>query len=156
MKVMRWFGLGLFSLLIPATASPVPVPGALAQPQPGQTAEAGNDFISAEQLKAKLARAEAVTIVDVRDTQTYLQSNRIKDSIYVKLRRLSYRATMPPLKNVPRDRLVVTYCACPHDEASVRAAQILRDAGFTHVQILQGGWQMWLKINGQVEPRPRA
>lgn len=115
-----------------------------------------SDFISADQLKAKLARNEPVTIIDVRDTQSYLNNNRIKGSIYVKLRRLSYRLSMPPLKNAPRDREAVTYCACPHDEASIRAAQILLAAGFTRVYVLQGGWQMWLKASGQTQPRPRA
>ena len=113
-------------------------------------------FISAEQLKAKLARDEPVTIIDVRDTESYLNSNKIKGSIYIKLRRLAYRLSMPPLKDIPRDRQVVTYCACPHDEASIRAAQIILDAGFKRVQVLQGGWQMWLKVNGQTDPRPRA
>lgn len=114
------------------------------------------DFMSAEQLKAKLARNEQVTIIDVRDTQSHLNNDKIKGSIYVKLRRLSYRLTMPPLKDAPRDRQVVTYCACPHDEASIRAAQILLGAGFKRVYVLQGGWQTWLKANGQKEPRPRA
>lgn len=114
------------------------------------------DFISADQLKAKLARNEQITIIDVRDTQSFLNNNKIKGSIHVKLRRLSYRLSMPPLKNAPRDREVVTYCACSHDEASIRAAQLLLDAGFKRVYVLQGGWQMWLKASGQTEPRPRA
>ena len=117
---------------------------------------ANTEFISADQLKAKLARNEPVTIIDVRDTQSYLNSNKIKGSMYVRLRRLAFRLTMPPLKSTPRDREVVTYCACPHDEASIRAAQIFLDAGFKRVHVLQGGWQMWLKVNGQTEPRPRA
>lgn len=117
---------------------------------------ANTEFITADQLKAKLARNEPVTIIDVRDTQSYLNSNKIKGSMYVRLRRLAFRLTMPPLKSTPRDREVVTYCACPHDEASIRAAQIFLDAGFKRVHVLQGGWQMWLKVNGQTEPRPRA
>ena len=115
------------------------------------------ELITAEELKAKLARSEPVTIVDVRDTNSYVASNgKIKGSIYVKLRRLRYRLSFPPLKDVPRDSEVVTYCACPHDEASVRAAQILQDAGFKRVRVLKGGWQMWLKVNGQVESRAKA
>lgn len=121
-----------------------------------QKAAVASDFMSAEQLRAKLARNEPVTIIDVRDTDSYLNNNRIKGSIHVKLRRLSYRLAMPPLKDAPRDGEIVTYCACPHDEASIRAAQIFLDAGFTRVHVLQGGWQMWLKANGQTEPRPRA
>jgi rhodanese-related sulfurtransferase len=115
------------------------------------------EVIAAEELKAKLARNEPVTIVDVRDTHSYVDSSgKIKGSIYVKLRRLRYRLGFAPLKDVPHDSEIVTYCACPNDEASIRAAQILQDAGFTHVRVLKGGWQMWLKINGQVEPRPKA
>jgi rhodanese-related sulfurtransferase len=125
---------------------------------PAETVVAENapGFMSADQLKARLARNEPVTIIDVRDTDSYLKNNKIKGSIHVKLRRLSYRLTMPPLKDAPRDREIVTYCACPHDEASIRAAQILSDAGFKRVYVLQGGWQMWVKANGQTEPRPRA
>ena len=116
-----------------------------------------HSFISAEQLKAKLARNEAVNIIDVRSTDGYVNSkNKIKGAMYVKLRRLAYRLTMPPLKDIPRDRDIVTYCACPHDEASIRAAEILLDAGFTRVHVLQGGWQMWVKANGQTEARPRG
>jgi rhodanese-related sulfurtransferase len=113
--------------------------------------------ITAEELKAKLAKNEPVTILDVRATDSYVSSdNRIKGSIHVKLRRLQFRLSFPPLKGIPRDSEVVTYCACPNDESSIRAAQILIDAGFKHVRVLDGGWQMWLRARGQVAPRPKA
>lgn len=115
------------------------------------------EFMTAEELKAKVARNEPVTIIDVRATSSYVDSdNTIKGAIHVKLRRLKARLAFPPLKDVPRESEVVTYCACPNDEASVRAAQILVDAGFKRVRTLKGGWRMWLKMNGQVEPRPKA
>jgi rhodanese-related sulfurtransferase len=114
------------------------------------------EFITAEQLKQRLAGDQAITVIDVRDTKTYISSPKIKGSLYFKLRRLSYRLTMPPLKDLPRDREVVTYCSCPHDEASIHAAQIFLEAGFKHVRVLQGGWQMWLKVDGPTESRPRA
>lgn len=113
--------------------------------------------ITAEELKAKLAKNEPVTILDVRSTDSYVSSdNRIKGSIHIKLRRLQSRLSFPPLKAVPRNSEVVTYCACPNDEASIRAAQILMDAGFKRVRVLDGGWQMWLRARGQVAPRPKA
>lgn len=121
----------------------------------GKTTQA--EFIRAEELKAKLARNEPLTVIDVRDSSSYVDSNsRIKGSLYVKLRRLNYRLSLAPLRDVPRDSEVVTYCACPNDEASIRAAQILSDAGFKRVYVLKGGWRMWLKVAGQLEPRPRA
>jgi len=122
----------------------------------GQKSTTTPDFISPGQLKNKIAAKQAVTIIDVRDTPTYLSSGKIKGALYFKLRKLSYRITMPPLKDLPRDREVVTYCACPHDEASIRAAQMFLDVGFKRVRVLQGGWQAWLKVNGQTERRPKA
>lgn len=119
---------------------------------PGRTVE----FITASELKAKLARNERVAIIDVRATSSYVRStDKIKGATHVKLRRLQSRLQFPPLKDIPRDSEVVTYCACEDDQASVRAAQIFLDAGFKRVRALQGGWQMWLKINGPVDLRPR-
>ena len=113
-------------------------------------------FIEASELKDKLARNERVAIIDVRATSGYVNSNnKIKGAVHVKLRRLQSRLQFPPLKDIPRDTEVVTYCACEDDQASVRAAQIFLDAGFKRVRALKGGWQMWLKINGPVDLRPR-
>ncbi|MFZ0063086.1 MAG: rhodanese-like domain-containing protein [Pyrinomonadaceae bacterium] len=81
---------------------------------------------------------------------------KIKGAVYVKLRRLKYRLAFPPLKDVPRNRDVVTYCACPNDEASIRAAQVLRESGFTRVHVLKGGWVVWKKANGQIERTARG
>lgn len=113
-------------------------------------------FISAEELKAKIGRNESLTIIDVRTTSSYVHSDSIiKGALFVKLRRLNSRLGFPPLKSVPRDSEVITYCACPNDEASVHAAQILSAAGFNRVRVLKGGWQMWQKVNGQVTTKPR-
>lgn len=127
-----------------------------------KTAEAGDivqqkpadvQFLTAEELKSKISRSEPVAIIDVRTTSGLLEAdNKIKGAVYVKLRRLKSRLALPPLKDVPRDREVVTYCACPNDESSIRAAQVLIDAGFTRVRVLKGGWVTWKKVNGQVEP----
>ena len=110
-------------------------------------------FITAEELKTQIARNEPVTIIDVRGS---VKSNdKIKGAVYVKVRKLKYRLGFPPLKDVPRTRLVVTYCACPNDESSVHAAQILQELGFKNVRVLKGGWVIWKKANGPVEPMAR-
>ncbi len=114
------------------------------------------EFVTAEELKTKLSRSEPVTVIDVRSANGLESDNKIKGAFYVKLRRLKYRLGFPPLKDVPRDREVVTYCACPNDEASVRAAQILRDSGFKRVRVLKGGWLVWKRANGQMERMARG
>jgi rhodanese-related sulfurtransferase len=126
--------------------------GEIAQQTPAEA-----EFITAEELKAKLTKNEPVTIIDVRGSSGLLNSdNKIKGAVYVKLRRLKYRLGFPPLANVSRNREVVTYCACPNDESSVKAAQLLRESGFKHVRVLKGGWVVWKKANGQVEPMARG
>ncbi|MGH9880843.1 MAG: rhodanese-like domain-containing protein [Pyrinomonadaceae bacterium] len=115
------------------------------------------ELISAEELKAKVDKNELVTIIDVRASSAYADSdNQIKGAIHIKLRRLKYRLAFPPLKNVPKDREMVTYCACPSDESSIRAAQVLMEAGFKRVRVLKGGWQAWLDAKGKVESRTKA
>ena len=130
---------------------------ALAQPAINPQTPSQVQFMTADELKAKLARNEPVTVIDVRASSEFADSeNKIKGAIHVKLRKLHSRLALPPLKNVPRDSEVVTYCACPSDEASIRAAQELTNAGFKRVRVLKGGWVAWKKTNGQIESRPRG
>ena len=115
------------------------------------------EMISADELKAKVTNNQPVTIIDVRSSEGYAAATTtVKGAIHFKVRKLKYRLAYPPLKNVPKDQEIVTYCACPKDEASIAAAQILQAAGFKRVKVLQGGWQEWLRANGPVEPRAKT
>lgn len=114
-------------------------------------------MMTADELKAKLERNEPVTIIDVRSSEGFANSSTtIKGSIHFKLRKLKSRLRFPPLKDLPRDSEIVTYCACPNDESSMTAAQILLASGFTRVRVLQGGWSHWLKAKGPVQPRMKT
>jgi len=140
------------TIAIQGVSSPAVSPASLHPSKPYEI-----EFITAEALKARLDRNEALTIIDVRANSSYLDSNNtVRGAIHINLRRLRSRLSLPPIKDLPRKSEVVTYCACPRDEASVRAAQILLDAGFQNVRVLKGGWHMWLSINGPVGPRARA
>ena len=113
-------------------------------------------MMTAEELKAKMANNEAVTVVDVRSSEGFANSGTtVKGSIHFKLRKLKYRLQYPPFKDLPRNSEIVTYCACPKDEASITAARILQESGFTRVRVLQGGWTGWLKAGGPVQPRAK-
>ena len=110
--------------------------------------------ITAEELKAKIASNQPVMIIDVRSPQGYAASaTTIKGAIHFKGRKLQSRLKYAPLKDVPKDREIVTYCACPNDQSSISAAQVLQASGFKRVRVLQGGWNAWLQAKGPVEPR---
>ena len=115
------------------------------------------DMITADELKAKLNGNEQVMIIDVRSAETYAAATHtIKGAIHFKTRKLKYRLAYPPLKDLPKDREIVTYCSCPKDESSIAAAQILQASGFKRVRVLQGGWQEWMKANGPIEARSKT
>ena len=114
-------------------------------------------MISADELKTKVTNNHPVTIIDVRSSEGYAASSTtIKGALHFKVRKLKSRLTYPPLKDLPKDREIVTYCACPKDQSSIAAAQILQAAGFKRVKVLQGGWQEWLRVSGPVEPRAKT
>ena len=115
------------------------------------------DMITAEELKAKLADNQPIVIIDVRSPQGYAASTTtIKGAIHFKSRKIKSRLKYAPLKDLPKDREIVTYCACPNDESSISAAQVLQASGFKRVRVLQGGWNEWLRAKGPVEPRIKA
>ena len=125
--------------------------------RPDQAKPPEVEWITVEELKAKLAKNEAVTIVDLRAIDSFEQSaDKIKGAIHMKARRLRYRLSFAPFKELPRDREIVTYCACPNDEIAVRAVQVFQEAGFKRVRVLKGGWQAWLKAGGPVESNPKV
>ena len=114
-------------------------------------------MITAEELKAKLASNQTVTIIDVRGGEAYsASSNTIKGAIHFKVRKIKSRLKYAPLKDLPKDREIVTYCACPNDESSITAAQVLQASGFKRVRVLQGGWTEWLRAKGPVEARTKT
>jgi rhodanese-related sulfurtransferase len=108
-------------------------------------------FVTVDELKTKIEKNERITILDVRGGNDLGNDNKVKGAIYVRLRKLKQRLLMPPLKDVPKSQEIITYCACPNDEASIRAAKLLSDSGFTRVRVLKGGWMEWKRAKGAVE-----
>ena len=115
------------------------------------------EMITADELKAKLAGNQPVMIIDVRSAESYAAASQtIKGAIHFKTRKLKSRLAYAPLKDLPKDREIVTYCSCPKDQSSITAAQILQASGFKHVRVLQGGWLEWLRVNGPVASRAKT
>lgn len=102
--------------------------------------------ITVDELKAKLARNENVVIIDVRGSDYDTSDSRIKGAMRIVPAELSAR-----LKEIPRDKEVITYCACATDGGAVKAAQALLDNGFKRVRALKGGWTAWQQAGGPVE-----
>ena len=148
----------MFFLICAAMAGPgTGMSAKLARPEVDPQTPPRIEFITAEELKAQIEKNRPLTIIDVRSTNGLgADERKIKGAIHVKLRRLKSRLNFSPHKDAPRDREVITYCACPSDEAGIRAAQVLMEAGFKRVRVLKGGWVVWQKVNGQMDYAARG
>jgi rhodanese-related sulfurtransferase len=83
----------------------------------------GVSMITAEELKAKMANNESVTVVDVRSAEGFANSGTtVKGSIHFKLRKLKYRLQYPPFKNLPKNSEIVTYNRASRRPRSFRRA----------------------------------
>jgi rhodanese-related sulfurtransferase len=51
---------------------------------------------------------------------------------------------VPAVRDWPKDRPIVTLCACPEDAGAVQAARRLLQQGFSSVRPLKGGYEAWL------------
>lgn len=153
MKIRKWFAVIAAVLAVSdiTTVAYQSVDVPVNTPQIKQEQLVPVEFITPDELKSKIAKNEPVAIVDLRGSNLYAQSEKtIRGSVHTKVRRVAHR-----LREVPRDREVITYCACPADEAAIIGARALLANGFKRVRVLKGGWNAWLKVSGQVQPSRR-
>jgi ubiquinone/menaquinone biosynthesis C-methylase UbiE/rhodanese-related sulfurtransferase len=125
--------IGLTWLLLAAA----PIAGFQAPRAPATLPAASSDRIPAAELAALVAR-DAVVIVDVREPELYRRGH-LPNAVLAPPER--WREVAAELKAQPR--AVVTYCSCPAEESSLRAAMRFRDLGVLDVRALTGGYEGW-------------
>ncbi|MFZ0980431.1 MAG: rhodanese-like domain-containing protein [Candidatus Acidiferrales bacterium] len=56
----------------------------------------------------------------------------------------------PPI-SLPRDKMLVLYCPCNHDEDSIDMYKKLAEFGYLNTKILEGGWYKWVALKYPVD-----
>ncbi|HEX9154836.1 MAG TPA: VTT domain-containing protein [Nitrospira sp.] len=97
--------------------------------------------MTAQQVTEKIAAGEDPLIIDLRPVGDRHDIPGIPGSLSRSLEEL-----IAGHHDLPRDRDVILYCACPKDAASVQAAWKLREKGLTRVWPLAGGIEAWHAI----------
>jgi membrane protein DedA with SNARE-associated domain/rhodanese-related sulfurtransferase len=104
--------------------------------------------ISVDELYAMMAAGSAPLLIDVRSAV-----NREQDPWLIP------GATAPEpdvldmaLADLPRDRTIVVYCACPNEISAAQLAQRMRALGFHDVRPLLGGIDAWRAAGWQLQP----
>ncbi len=106
-------------------------------------------WIEANELKRRLDRGEAVTIVDVRRPDEFVGPlGHIATARNIPVADLASR--LAELAGLERGPIVLV---CRTDKRSAMAARTLRAAGFTQVNVLRRGMEEWNETGFPVEAR---
>jgi rhodanese-related sulfurtransferase len=104
-------------------------------------------WIEANELKHRLDRGEAVTVVDVRGRDEFVGPlGHIATARNIPIAELESR--LAELAGLEREPIVLV---CLTDRRSAMAARTLRAAGFAQVNVLRRGMQQWNEIGLPVE-----
>jgi membrane protein DedA with SNARE-associated domain/rhodanese-related sulfurtransferase len=89
-------------------------------------------------------------IVDVRSaTAIQLDPRCIPGSLHIPLTDVQQH-----LRDLPRDRDIISYCTCPNEASAAQVARILMENGFKKVRPLHGGLDAWVAAGYTVETMP--
>ena len=56
--------------------------------------------------------------------------------------------------SLPRDKVLILYCACEHEEDSTHVAEeLVEKFGYVKVKLLEGGWLQWVKLGYPIEKK---
>ena len=103
--------------------------------------------IGVDELYEMMNRGDDPIVLDVRSrTHRELDGRRIPGARPVDLDDLERT-----LAEIPRDRDVVVYCACPNEATAVKVAMALRDRGIRRVRPLVGGIDAWVAAGLVIE-----
>jgi rhodanese-related sulfurtransferase len=131
--------VALVAFAVVRSNKPVAEPAPAAAPAAMADAPVNAPTINQAELKA-LVDANNVTLLDVRDAESYLASH-IPGALQIPLSRVE--GEVPYL---PKGKPIVAYCTCPADEAAIEAVQILEHAGVRGARVLAGGLQEWTRL----------
>lgn len=141
--VLKRVGTGLWMVMAMVAAGVIALIG-LAQVDAQDPA--GKELVIAFADFQPMQAGGSVLVVDVRDADSYA-SGHIPGAVHAPVRAIE--AGVAALKRAAKGRLVVTYCSCPSEATSLRAAQILAAAG-VRAKALVGGFPRWVDSGGAI------
>ena len=103
--------------------------------------------ITADELKRMMDAGDEVMVVDLRQPlDVQADPYTIPGALRMAAEELEQRH-----HEIPRDRDVILYCACPNEVTAARMALLLRQNGITRVRPLAGGVDAWRERNFPLE-----
>lgn len=102
--------------------------------------------VTVTELKDLLAKNEAV-VIDVRNAAAF-DAGHIKGSKLIPEAELANHVS-----ELPKDKLIVTYCSCSHEQTAIRAVNDLKTRGIENTAALLGGYNSWQSAGLPIETK---
>jgi len=105
-------------------------------------------YISAGELKNLIENKSNILVVDAQPKAAY-EAGHIKGAI-----NLPWAKEISGPVDLPRNKSLIIYCDCTHEEDSIDVArQLIEEFGYdsNHIKVLTGGWSGWVKLGYATE-----
>jgi membrane protein DedA with SNARE-associated domain/rhodanese-related sulfurtransferase len=103
--------------------------------------------IEVGELYKLMGSGPAPLVVDVRSpTALTLDPRGIPGALHIPLLEVKEH-----VRDLPRDREIISYCTCPNEASAAQVAKLLMDSGFKRVRPLYGGLDAWLAAGYAVD-----
>jgi rhodanese-related sulfurtransferase len=109
------------------------------------------DFIAPEEVKKSIdQRSPGMVIVDTAALPVW-EDEHIPGAV-----NFPYSKNINAPVPLPRDKMLVVYCACKDHEDSTDVARQLSLLGYRNVKVLKGGWFKWVALKYKTESKDDA
>ena len=99
------------------------------------------DRIKPEELKKMIDSKADIVVVDNQPKAAY-EIEHIPGAI-----NFPWATQIKGPVNLPRDKVLILYCACDHEEDSTHVAkQLVNNFGYKNIKLLDGGWLRWMGL----------
>lgn len=102
--------------------------------------------IKPELLKALIEGGADIVVVDNQPAEVYALEH-VKGAVS-----LPWDMKIRSPGGLPKDKLLVMYCACAHEEDTGDVAmQLITNFGYKKIALLEGGWNRWMELGYPTE-----
>lgn len=104
-------------------------------------------LIKPEELKKMIDEGRADIIVVDNQPKGAYDMGHIPGAV-----NLPWETEIKGSMNLPRNKMLVLYCACTHEEDATDVAnQLIEKFGYQNIKLIEGGWLQWFKLGYPVE-----
>ena len=146
-SLVKWLALGYLAvavlLWLPGPAAAQDETGGFEDP----TAQAPPpQFISPDEVKKMMDNKDtSFALVDTQPEEAFAEGH-VPGAI-----NYPWVPQVKPPVPLPRNKMLVLYCPCQHDEDSIDMYKKLAEFGYLNTKILEGGWYKWVALKYPVE-----